>query len=130
MRAGMKTDAGKQRLVPIHHKIRDLVKKIYDFALEIGSEYLFNDKGLTHSGTWAITYDKYAHRFKKVIDCLELNPEHRPHDPRTTFITNCKKAGVDEYALKEMVGHSIADITESTYTIRDIEWLRRDLEKL
>lgn len=91
---------------------------------------LFNDKGQTHSGSWAVTYDKYKGRFNKVIQQLELNPEHRPHDPRTTFITRGKKAEMDEYALKEMVGHSIQDITESTYTIRDLEWLREDIEKI
>ena len=47
-----------------------------------------------------------------------------------TFITNAKKVGMDEYAIKEMVGHSIKDITESVYTVRDLEWLRNDLEKL
>lgn len=41
-----------------------------------------------------------------------------------------KKTEVDEYALKEMVGHNIKDITESTYTVRDMEWLRKDLEKM
>lgn len=126
----MKTDAGKQRIVPIHSKIRYLVKRNYEFAVSIGSEYLFNDKGQTHSGSWAVTYDKYANRFKKVISQLNLNPEHRPHDPRITFITMGKKSGVDEYALKEMAGHSIQDITESVYTLRDLEWLRQDIEKL
>ena len=77
-----------------------------------------------------MTYDKYSYRFTKVIESLGLNKEHRPHDPRKTFATRCKKAGVDEYALKEMMGHSIKDITESVYTVRDLEWLRSDLEKL
>ena len=126
----MKTPAGKQRIVPIHTKVRDLLMKNYKFALSIGSEYLLNDKGQTHAGSWKLTYDKYAHRFAKAIAQLHLNPEHRPHDPRKTFITRCKKAKVDEYALKEMVGHSIQDITESVYTVRDVEWLRTDLEKM
>lgn len=130
MQAGMKTDAGKQRIVPIHSRIRGLIQKNYDYAVSIGSNYLFNDKGQTHSGSWAVTYDKYASRFKKVISQLKLNPNHRPHDPRTTFITRGKKAKMDEYALKEMVGHSIQDITESTYTVRDLEWLREDIEKI
>lgn len=130
MQAGMKTEAGKQRIVPIHARVRDLLKKNYDFAVSIGSDYLLNDKGQTHAGSWKLTYDKYSNRFKKVIKQLKLNPEHRAHDPRMTFITRCKRAGVDEYALKEMVGHSIQDITESTYTVRDIEWLRNDLEKM
>ena len=129
MQAGMKTDAGKQRIVPIHSKIRELVTNNYNFAISIGSEYLFNDKGQTH-GTWKLTYDKYANRFDKVIEELQLNPKHRPHDPRMTFITRIKKAGADPNAVKAIVGHKITDITESVYTVRDIEWLRKDIEKL
>ncbi len=77
-----------------------------------------------------MTYDKYRTRFNKVITWLNLNPAHKPHDPRMTFITRCKKAGTDEFALKEMVGHTIEDITESVYTVRDLDWLRTDLEKM
>lgn len=129
MQAGMKTPAGKQRIVPIHSKIKELVQRNYDFALSIGSEFLFNDKGQTHAGSWKLTYDKYAKRFDKVIEQLGLNPEHRPHDPRKTFITNAKKSGMDKNAIKHMVGHKIKDITESAYTERDVEWLREDMEK-
>ena len=77
-----------------------------------------------------MSYDKYNYRFEKTMEILNINTAHRPHDPRVTFVTMGKKAGVDEYALKEMVGHSIQDITESTYTVRDVEWLRSDLEKI
>ena len=78
MCAGMKTEAGKQRIVPIHSNIKDLVKQNYEFAESIGSEFLFNDKGQTHAGSWAVTYDKYSNRFKKqlinsgLIQCIEL----------------------------------------------------------
>lgn len=130
MQAGMKTEAGKQRIVPIHSRIRPLVQKNYDFALSIGSDYLLNDKGQTHSGSWKLTYDKYAHRFDKVIAALKLNPEHRPHDPRKTFVTAAKKAGINDNAIKALVGHNVSDITESAYTERDVEWLREDIEKL
>lgn len=130
IQAGMKTEAGKQRLVPIHSKIRRLVQQNYDYAVSLNSEYLFNDKGQTYSGSYKITYDKYRHRFDKVIQALHMNPLHRPHDPRMTFVTMAKKSEVDEYAIKAMVGHMVKDITESTYTVRDIEWLRADLEKI
>lgn len=130
MQAGMKTPAGKQRIVPIHSKIKELVQRNYDFALSIGSEYLFNDKGQTHAGRWKLTYDKYANRFDKVVEELELNPEHRPHDPRKTFVTMAKKNKINENAIKHLVGHKIEDITESAYTERDVEWLREDIEKI
>ena len=77
-----------------------------------------------------LTYDKYRHRFESVISALGLNPGHRPHDPRTTFVTNAKKAKVDKYALKRMVGHKIQDIIEAVYTKRDLEWLQNDIEKI
>ena len=116
--------------MPIHTKIRELVKGNYDKAIKLGSPYLLNDTGQTHSGSYKVTYDKYKYRFDKTIARLNLNPDHRPHDPRMTFSTRCKRANVDEYALKEMMGHNIKDITESVYTIRDVEWLREDLEKM
>lgn len=126
---GMKTQAGRHRTVPIHPKVFDLVKKNYDYAMELGSHRLFNDPDAAKGGMY-ITYDKYAGRFEKVIAALGLRDDHRPHDPRMTFITMAKKADVDEYTIKKLVGHRITDITEAAYTDRDIEWLRTELEKI
>lgn len=50
--------------------------------------------------------------------------DHRPHDTRHTFVTKAKKAHMDEYLLKIIIGHSIQDITESVYTHRTLEDLR------
>lgn len=127
---GMKTDAGKQRTVPIHSKIKELVQRNYVFAKSIDSDYLLNAKGQTHAGSWKLTYDKYANRFSQVIKQLSLNENHRPHDPRKTFVTMAKKSGMDDNAIKAIVGHKAQDITESAYTERDIEWLRSDIEKI
>jgi integrase len=126
---GMKTDAGRYRTVPIHPRIKELVRNNYEQAVSLGSDRLFNDPDAVKGGM-KITYDKYAGRFEKVIAALKLREDHRPHDPRTTFITMAKKAGVDEYVVKRLAGHKITDITESVYTKRDIEWLRTELEKM
>ncbi len=126
---GMKTSAGKNRTVPIHPRIKHLVQKNYDQAVELGSKNLFNDP-LAVKGSMLITYDKYAGRFAKIMTALKFREDHRPHDPRKTFITMAKKAEVDEYVIKRLIGHRITDITEETYTERDIEWLRTELEKM
>ena len=63
-----------------------------------------------------------------IRDELNLNPEHRPHDGRKHFVTMAKKYGVDEYAIKYMVGHKISDITEKVYTQREFEWLKDEIE--
>ncbi len=128
---GMKTKAGTNRTVPIHPRIRPLVIKWYNKAQELNSEYLFNctDTNTARSNL-KLTYDKYRRRIEALVDALELNPDHRAHDGRNTFITMCKNAGVDEYAIKTMVGHEIYDITEKVYTKRDPQWLHNEILKI
>lgn len=122
-KGGMKTEAGTDRIVPIHSKIQPIVQQKYNEAKSIGSKYLINCNG-------KFTYDKYRTRFEKIKKTLKLNSEHRPHDARVQFVTNCKKSGVDEYAIKYMVGHAITDLTEKIYTQRDYKWLSEEIEKI
>lgn len=56
--------------------------------------------------------------------------KHRPHDTRHTFITLAKEYDVNEYIIKLIVGHSIKDITEKVYTLRAIEQLKKEIEKI
>lgn len=128
---GIKTDAGKNRIVPIHSKIRDLVMAKYKEAESLNSEYLFNcvDGRATKTGLM-LTYDAYMRRFFKIRDLLHLNCEHRPHDGRMTFVTAAKKCGSDEYAIKYMIGHAIQDLTERVYTKRELDWLQEEIEKI
>ena len=127
----MKTAAGKNRIVPIHSKIKALVIKRYQEAVDLGSEYLLNCTDTsTHRGSLKMTYDKYSYRFEKIMNELGLGTEHRAHDPRKHFITMAKKYKVDEYAIKYIVGHSISDITEKVYTERDLIWLKEEIEKI
>lgn len=130
-KGGMKTDAGTDRIVPIHSKIKPLVEKRYEEAVAIGSEYLINCTDThTHRSSYMFTYDKYQQRFKKIRDRLNLNQDHRAHDGRKHFITTAKKHNVDEYAIKYMVGHAINDITEKIYTQRELTWLKEEIEKI
>lgn len=126
---GMKTEAGTDRLVPIHPRIRDFVKKRYEEAIILRSNYLFNDKK-PGSASIKLSYAKYKNRFHSIISELGLNPEHQPHDGRVHFVTMAKKYGVDEYAIKYIVGHAIPDITEKVYTKRENEWLSTEIAKI
>lgn len=129
---GMKTDAGKRRIVPIIPKIKGLVERRYEEAQKLNSDYIFNctdtDPRQCKTGL-KLTYDKYKYRYNNIIAMYGLNSKHRPHDPRVDFATRCKKNKVDEYALKYIIGHKIRDITESVYTERDHEWLYEELLK-
>ena len=130
-KGGLKTEAGTNRTVPIHSKIRPLVMKKYCEAKELGSKYLFNYPYLDNKlKSIAFTYKRYQRGFKKIREELKLNPDHRPHDGRTHFVTAAKKSGVDEYAIKYIIGHKITDITEKVYTKREFDWLREEIEKI
>ena len=126
MIGGIKTDAGTDRVVPIHPKIEEFVKHYY--KLSEGLEYLFNDfEG--QQGT-NMTYDKYRGRFKKVMSRCQLK-DYTPHCTRHTFITKAKNSNIDEYALKLIVGHETSDITEKVYTHRDvIGFIKQEILKI
>lgn len=128
---GMKTDAGRNRPVPIHSKILSIIEKHYWDSVNSGEQYLFTCKDAErYADDHKLTYNRYTRRFALVRDSLGLNIQHRPHDPRVHFVTQAKRAGVDEYAIKYIVGHSIQDITENIYTKRNIEWLKSEIEKI
>lgn len=128
---GIKTDSGRNRLVPIHSKIENIVRKRMVEANTLGSEYLFNCPETSESSREIrLTYSKYENRFGIIKNHFGLNEDHRPHDGRVQFITMAKKAKLDDFAIKYIVGHKIRDITERVYTKREREWLKTEIEKI
>lgn len=125
MKGGLKTDAGKNRIVPIHPLIKPLIEERMKNAESLKSDSLFNDE--TSQTGIKMTYDKYRKRFEKVMSKHKMT--HSPHECRHTFITNAKSNNMDEYILKLIVGHSIDDITEKVYTHRDIEQLKKEMNE-
>lgn len=116
---GMKTDAGRDRCIPIHDRIYFIIKN----KMELGNERVFLDENQE-----SLNYFSYRLRFIKVMK--KLNMFHRPHDARHTFITKAKHAEMNEYILKKIVGHKISDITESVYTHRDFNELYVEINKI
>lgn len=130
-KGGIKTDAGVDRIVPIHSRIRTLVEARYQEAIKLNSPYLINwVVPETRKSNTKLTYPRYQKAFEQIVTALNLNPEHRPHDGRTHFVTTAKRYNVDEYAIKYMVGHKISDITEKIYTKRKFDWLKQEIEKI
>lgn len=123
---GLKTDAGRNRCVPIHPKVKELVTSNYNKAIALDSLYLFNDEN-GQQGT-SLTYDKYRGRFNKINKKFGMT--HRPHDTRHTFISKAKDVNMNEYILKLIVGHAIEDITEKVYTHRTMAQLSSEILKI
>ena len=128
MIGGIKTAAGTNRIVPIHPKIRTIVKRLYTSANNVNSEtmvYKYKSGKIS-----SMSYRYMIYHFNAFISMCNLSSEHRPHDGRKHFVTQAKKYKMDEYAIKYIVGHTIKDLTERTYTQRELSWLAEELEKI
>lgn len=118
MVTGSKTEAGKNRIIPIHPKIKPLIKYFYDNGLEYPFKIIYDE----------FNYGKFSRGFTKLMEDFNFN--HTAYDARHTFVSKMKRAGANEYILKRIVGHSINDITEKVYTHREIEELLVEINKI
>ena len=130
VKGGMKTSAGKNRLVPIHPLVSSIVEKYYKEAKSVGSDYLFND--VNNKFGIGLSYDQYLSRFNKVMNALHFRTEITPHYTRHTFITKAKsrEVNMNEYVLKIIVGHDVGDLTEHVYTHRELNDLKEEMNKI
>lgn len=113
-RGGVKTKAGKDRIVPIHSAILPLVKR----RIERDGRIMILSPG---------TYRLNMYDTLKELDI----PRHTPHDCRHTFSWLCERYGVSENDRKRMLGHSFGgDVTNGTYGHRTVEELRAEIEKI
>lgn len=117
---GSKTDAGKDRVIPIHHKIMPLILNRYNKD----EKYLIRNK---RGG--CISYDTYR---KKHFDSImeELGFNHLPHDTRHTFASRLDSAGVKETSISRLIGHTSFEMTDKNYIHKDLEELRKAIECL
>lgn len=126
---GEKTEAGRDRYIPIHPKIKKLVESYYNISL--GKKYLIN--ALDGQQGTTMTYDKYRGRFKNAMKHCGI-PEglYSPHCTRHTFITKAKHFRMDSEAIKLIVGHEFTgDVTVNVYDHSDKhDYLQREILKI
>jgi len=121
MYGGIKTAAGKNRIVPIHSGIQGLVLHYYnvDNKFYLAAETKKN----TH-----ISNRTYYNFFQEVMQQCEITEKHTPHDCRHTFTSLLDSAGANDVCVDRLVGHASKTLTKKTYTHKDIEELRHAIE--
>ena len=97
---GSKTEAGKNRSIPISNAIKSIVKKY----VEKGEEKLFS------FGTYKTLRVKYLEQMPKLAARSFL------YDFRHLFQTQCRECGVDEHVTDLIVGHKSKSLTLDVYT--------------
>lgn len=115
-RGGVKTNAGKNRVVPIHPDILDYVKE-FDVS-KFKSCYFRNKCFYPTLNNLGILY-------------TQSGKKHTPHDCRHTFSWLCDKYNVNDFAKHLLMGHSFGnDIERSVYGHRTIDELRIEIYKM
>lgn len=118
MRGGVKTKAGKGRIIPIHNATLPFVKSM----MELGGKYMFTSGG-------KMTYRTFVdHRWEPLMKSLGM--EHTPHDTRHTATTLMERYEIPLLHRKLILGHAIRDITEGVYTHVEPLELVRDINTI
>lgn len=113
-KGGIKTESSKNRIVPIHSSVQQLVVK------------RLKRDGCILSGR----LPKFRGRMDRVLKDIGIE-RHTPHDCRHTFSMLCEKYKVSENDRKRMLGHSFRkDITNGVYGHRTLEDLKEEIEKI
>lgn len=117
MVGGFKSEAGTDRIIPLHDAIIPLVEK------QLGkAKYLMRDeKGRK------LSYAKALEQFKTFM--INYKWEHLPHDTRKTAVSMMHSAGIPMEVIRVIVGHSGKGITERVYLYKTpyelVEWINK-----
>jgi integrase len=118
MTGGIKTEAGKNRIIPLNKKIIPLIEK----RLDMNNTYL-----IVNANGDKMKYDNYyRERFIPIME--QLGMKHKPHDCRHTFATLMSNSDANEVSIRKIIGHSSYETTKKIYTHKDIEELKKAID--
>jgi len=118
LQGGIKTASGKDRIVPIHDKIKPFVKDLVDQ----GNTYLFTFDGKKFSHT------KYYECWNEVMK--KIGADKTPHEARHTFETRLDNAKGNRKCIDLLMGHKSKDVGNRVYNHKTIEQLRETIALL
>jgi integrase len=122
MVGGIKTEAGRDRIIPISLKILPVIEAL----MQEESRYLLAKQNKGASEKYSYHGFRYA-IWKPLLKRFGF--DHAIHDTRHTFISLMDAAGANKTALKRIVGHKNEDVTED-YTHKTLGELIREIDKI
>ena len=118
MKGGIKTKAGKNRIVPIYSKIFELIEQ----RVSEENEYLFSDDTTQQLST----FQYYKIAWKPIMK--QLNMKYTPHECRHTLRSKLDSAGANKVCIDLIIGHKSAGTGERIYTHKTIQELKDAIE--
>ncbi|HOO31234.1 MAG TPA: tyrosine-type recombinase/integrase [Bacillota bacterium] len=118
---GIKTDAGRDRPMPVHSRILSYVQYWYN----TGGPRLIHKDGKPINVNY---YRKYC--FYPALERAGVTRHLTPHATRHTFATLLARAGVQPAHIQALMGHSDYAVTANVYTHLAMDELRRAVESI
>lgn len=118
---GLKTEAGKNRIIPIHPKILPFIRKWY---AKNGKALICRDNGSSISAKYY--REKFYYPALEKLGIKKLTP----HACRHTFASLMAKAGVKPLYTQRIIGHADYAFTANEYTHPEIEELKKAIRKI
>lgn len=115
--AGLKTENGRNRIIPIHNKIKYIIRKYY----EDNNDYFIRTNG--KKVVKRLSYQTYHTYFKDFMK--ELKMKHTTHDTRHTFRSELDRLNVKEKIIDLILGHKSSEIGKRVYTHKTVEELEK-----
>lgn len=116
-KGGIKTAAGKNRIVPIHSLIRPMVQR----RIEQNKEYLIEFNGKKMTGT------TYRQKFAYICGHLGIT-DKTPHETRHTLESLLDSAGANKKCIDLIMGHKSKDTGNRVYNHKTIQELKDAIE--
>lgn len=103
---GLKTQAGKNRSIPIHNLIKPIIKKYYKKS----NEFLFEI-----STGKRISYSIYAYYFSKFVKKYPEFNDKTAHCGRHTLETELQRLNVKSTIINSILGHKNGNVADDVY---------------
>lgn len=119
---GIKTEAGENRVVPVHPKIQPIIERWYA-----------DSKGVLFPRSNGKAHNKDSFRdqiWDPCIAALGLPEDLTPHSARHTCGTRLSAAGVAQEDIQAIMGHADFSVTANTYINQDISTLTAAMAKV
>lgn len=117
---GCKTEAGKDRIIPISHKILPIMERM----VAESSTRVIKYKGRN------LSYQRLRVAFHEYLKEMGANEKHVIHDLRRTTISMLSDADVPLTTIQKIVGHKSTDVTSQVYINKSIESLVKAIDKI
>ena len=119
---GKKSEAGKNRIVPIHPKVQEIVKK---YVKQGGQTIFCRADGTPMNKDY---FRKYC--FYPAMDALGFGHSYTPHSCRRTFSTRMSAAGARQEDIIALMGHTDYKVDIEHYIKQEVDTLYSAINKM